>query len=410
LLSDVKIEVEVSNHLSKELQKYYTREGNRVVFYNSMTLNQLALEMWEKLGYKEIDASVISRVINGERLITGNQLEAFVKILKISSTESLRLREALIRDYSERIGFDENLLEGKNRVDFDSIDEIFSRLKEIKLRDVNFTDSWLNELMDRAQEMLLSTFDSRLRKRILKLEGEILVEQILCFSVMQTKKISSSRLITLASRLRATGRELKNKDFLGMGYYEEGNNNYVRRNYQRALKLLKMGVLTDFDSLDSGKTSALRASLLTEAYLKDEANFQSVKGLLVKRAPILHIDLQCAVFEAIARGEALLGHSSEAGKFLSKATKIQEFLKVSKSERADIRRVQIVLTEMESAKWIKGMFGRVYLEKIGKEGMEISKEHGFKRLEENAKDLLKDLRLLSQPDDFKHTPLAKGGW
>ena len=400
----------MGNLLTAELQKYYTRKGNRLLFSNGMTLNQLALEMWERLGCREIDASVVSRVIKGDRLITRNQLDVLAEILKLSSTETLRLREALIKDYSARIGFDENLIADENNADFDDIYETFSRLREIKYRDIVFTDSWLSELTDRIEAMLLSTFNSRLRKKLLELEAEILVEKILCFSIMQTKKISSSGLITLAAKLRAIGVELKNKDFLGMSYYEEGNNNYVRGKYQRALKILRKGLLTDFDSLDSGKTAALRSSLLTEAYLKDDGNFKAVKELLLKRIPILHPDLQCAVFEAIARGEALLNHPSEAGKFLSEAKEKLEFAETSKSERVNIRKVQIFLTEMESAKWIKGMFRREYLEKIGEEVVDISREHGFKRLEENAKDLLKDLTLTSQFGNYKHASIARGGW
>ena len=72
------------SHLSKALQKYYLQKGNRIIFQNKMTLNQLAITMWERLGFKEIDASVLSRVINGERLFTIKQLEVFCEIVKIN--------------------------------------------------------------------------------------------------------------------------------------------------------------------------------------------------------------------------------------------------------------------------------------------------------------------------------------
>lgn len=55
------------SNLAKKLQQYYTKKGNRIIFSNGLTLNQLALEMWERLDYQGIDVSVLSRVIGGRR-------------------------------------------------------------------------------------------------------------------------------------------------------------------------------------------------------------------------------------------------------------------------------------------------------------------------------------------------------
>lgn len=82
------------------MKKYYVREGNRIAFKKSRSLNQLALEMWEWLGYQQIDASVLSRVLRGERLFTGRQLKAFCTLLSLSKAEEQNLFSCLHHDLS----------------------------------------------------------------------------------------------------------------------------------------------------------------------------------------------------------------------------------------------------------------------------------------------------------------------
>lgn len=100
----------LESHLSKELQKYYTRVGNRIIFSNGMTLNQLALEMWEKLGYKGVDASVLSRVLKGERLFTKEELKIFSAVLKLNYWEKNNLQLSLLLTLGNRYGIVRKIL------------------------------------------------------------------------------------------------------------------------------------------------------------------------------------------------------------------------------------------------------------------------------------------------------------
>ncbi|KKR66792.1 MAG: hypothetical protein UU09_C0046G0018 [Microgenomates group bacterium GW2011_GWA2_40_6] len=92
------------NHLEVTLKKYYRKEGNRVVFQNGMSLNQLAMVMWENLGFKGIDPSVVSRVINGKRLFTIAQLRVFCQILDLPQDQRNILFLALSDDVIWRFG------------------------------------------------------------------------------------------------------------------------------------------------------------------------------------------------------------------------------------------------------------------------------------------------------------------
>jgi hypothetical protein len=91
------------SYLSNALKEYYTREGKRVAFRNKQSLNQLALTMWEMLGCQQIDASVLSRVLKGERLFTPLQLKVFCTLLEVSDKEEEYLLTCLQRDHNARL-------------------------------------------------------------------------------------------------------------------------------------------------------------------------------------------------------------------------------------------------------------------------------------------------------------------
>jgi hypothetical protein len=74
-----------------------------VLFRNGQSLNQLALSMWERLGFQQIDASVLSRVLKGERLLTAPQLKAFCRLLGLSKKEEDYLFACLQQDYDARL-------------------------------------------------------------------------------------------------------------------------------------------------------------------------------------------------------------------------------------------------------------------------------------------------------------------
>ena len=75
------------SYLSEALKKYYLKQEGKVIFANKQTLNQLSFQMWEELNFSQIDSSVLSKVINGKRLFTSQQLKVFCKILNLNEKE-----------------------------------------------------------------------------------------------------------------------------------------------------------------------------------------------------------------------------------------------------------------------------------------------------------------------------------
>lgn len=98
-------------NLAKQLTKYYIREKNQIIFLNKMNLQAFALEMYKRIGYEQIDASVISRVLKGERLFQVKQLEVFCDILEITDVEKIQLFFALQKDCLIQKGFSHTHLE-----------------------------------------------------------------------------------------------------------------------------------------------------------------------------------------------------------------------------------------------------------------------------------------------------------
>lgn len=89
-------------HLSLALKSYYTKKSGKIIFSNGSSLNQLAMMMWEYLNYSQVDASVLSKVVNGKRLFTPLQLESFCKILGLSQKEHSYLLFCLNKDFCNR--------------------------------------------------------------------------------------------------------------------------------------------------------------------------------------------------------------------------------------------------------------------------------------------------------------------
>ncbi|HET9174459.1 MAG TPA: hypothetical protein VFN56_04220 [Candidatus Saccharimonadales bacterium] len=92
------------SHLSEALTRHYTRTGNKIIFSNGQSLNQLAVSLWTFLRYQHMDTSTLSRVLKGERLFTATQLHAFCEVLRLNPRQTRHLHASLQWDHNDRIG------------------------------------------------------------------------------------------------------------------------------------------------------------------------------------------------------------------------------------------------------------------------------------------------------------------
>lgn len=94
----------MGTNLARQLERYYSKAGNRIVFRNGMTLTKLAWGM-------EIDPGLLSKVVNSRdnRLFSQPQLAAFCRVLRLTSQERWDLEYALYKDLVLRRGLDPGL-------------------------------------------------------------------------------------------------------------------------------------------------------------------------------------------------------------------------------------------------------------------------------------------------------------
>src|SRR5947209_6034541 len=116
------------NNLETALQRFYTREREgKVVFHHSgLTLTELALRISERLGFSSFDAAALSRVVNGERLFTAAQLQAFCEVLQLGQKQQDWLTVCLQADYVKRVGLPQGAFFLSVHDGFDLLDQLFA--------------------------------------------------------------------------------------------------------------------------------------------------------------------------------------------------------------------------------------------------------------------------------------------
>jgi hypothetical protein len=93
-------------YLAQALANYFERKKGKVTFRNGLSLNKLALAMWEQSSGCGIDASILSKVLNGKRLFTPQQLSVFCKVTGIEHSEREYLFHCLHKDQCLKSGVD----------------------------------------------------------------------------------------------------------------------------------------------------------------------------------------------------------------------------------------------------------------------------------------------------------------
>lgn len=90
--------------LARQLERYHSKAGNRILFRNGMTLTKLAWEMG-------VDPGFLSKVTNSRdnRLFSQSQLATFCRVMGLTNEERWDLEYALYKDHLLRSGLDPGL-------------------------------------------------------------------------------------------------------------------------------------------------------------------------------------------------------------------------------------------------------------------------------------------------------------
>lgn len=306
--------------LADTLQKYYKTKGNKIVFKNGATLNGLSVLMWETLEYKEIDSSVLSRVIHGQRLFTHKQIEVFCDILSLQEKEKTELRYALSQDILSRSNINMKIFGGINSIldlTKDNYDHVLNTLRLLR------KDGHPEEVISLSQ-IFEKIIDSRsyLYSQDKKILGKIYNEKSRAFGETSSPQKVLSLMNVLNKRAIELGEETKDRETLDMAYMNVGGAYYVAKRWKDSSMFLE----SRFKKV-STKTQLefVRTLLLDYAYQKDYIRFKEILGKAIK---IIDKDsgnnhsVVASICEAIARSLAIFGFTREARRILEEAEKL----------------------------------------------------------------------------------------
>jgi len=374
-------------HFARTAQKYYHREGNKIVFCNGMTLNQLATEIWDRLGYQAIDQSALSRVIHGKRLFSLFQLEKFCSILKLGKHKKDELYFALEEDYLHRHGL---TIFPSNKASIDIIDIFSSQLKKIdcmrKQGLPKVAMDWADELSHQLHIYNNHERDIILKRKILNLSAETLFQKgyaagdMLC--PKDNMRICSSLvkdIVTIAKELNSPCLSTKAYILDAFAYYLLGKYSHgiqYRKFYRKSLSISRKALLVP-KITDKIKLFFLRNIALNSIYLLDAEGFRkatkNIKTIVERYIHEKNFSFIFWALDTIARGQAYFDRSKALitvyeSRAFSQKLRLQNRLRDAGSIRTELE----ILKQLKSREMIR-------FQKQAEKGLQIATEWGFHR-------------------------------
>jgi len=355
-------------NLAKALQKYYLHKGNRIIFANKMTLNQLAMVMWERLGFREVDSSVLSRVISGERLFTQRQLRAFCEILKIKGLEKSYLKDILLGEIYQKFKL---LPDFQGSVFYNEIVEgLLKKVSEFRLKGDPHLAAELTDL-------LLGEVRKNLGKSTYDYYGRLLLEAYFNGSVFLPHQQIVARQQPLIKEIKTLAEITKRKDFLGLYHFAKGGAYYDQAKYD--LSLPEIEEAQKYIKWSNVKYEIARQKILNLAQLKLVSRFNRACDSLNQN------EKPASLLDGIGRAQGLL-KMPQAFRTLDDVEKIYH-----RNKDHDVYRlIQLTRSRMEVIRSLEPN-DKNHFEKLGKEGLKLATQHGYKRYAAKIREMLNSI-------------------
>jgi len=286
--------------LAEPLAKYYKRVSGSVIFVNGMHLSQLALAMFEI--DQSVDASVLSRVINGKRLFTYSQLNAFCQILALGITEKYSLEQVISRDILKR-----------NKINPISLNEAL-------ISDTTIIVAALQTLRNsgnlRHAIRLAGLFERNIHKPSQLLP--ILNEKVRSIGLLSKADVALTLSKETALKAIDISEEFGNQIDREFALMNLGGVLYVGKSNQESQDFLSIHYKNVSDQM---KPQFIRTMLLNSSIIGNKARFFGLQKTSEKLFnKISDINSKVSLLEATARGLCILGHDVEAIDYLDQAS------------------------------------------------------------------------------------------
>lgn len=332
-------------YLADELKKHYCQRNNKLLFRSNKSLNQISLEVWEALDYKNFDSSILSKVINGKRLLSFKQLKALSRLLGLSNKDEHILKQSLAKDILMKNNLDGTLsFRNISFTDIQYFVEItkyvnFLRKNGFPLLAVDLSNLFENFLTNK--NLFTKKEDNDKKLTILT---TLLLEKGRAMGEIYPPELLESVMMPIGIRALNYARQLKNQSMLEMAYMNIGGCMYVSNKWQDSnqylnTKLNKVG--------DNMRLEFYRTILLNLAYVNDILGFKKIlkkSFSLLDKMSLKSNNVIGSYFEAIARAFCIFGNIAEAKVYLSNAAR----LNLDPFYRSQIIRCKAVLLQKES--------------------------------------------------------------
>ena len=355
-----------------------------------MTLNRVALEMWERLGFSDMDVSTLSRVLKGERIFTIDQLEVFCELIKIRERKKEMLAGALGFDVHKRYGFKIDLIDKARGEMIDFIDDSLRHFSIVK-RTAPFDTLklWLDQLNFWTERRIALEKGLR-KKKLYNLRAEILMHYVWFFACI-TDDWDKSRLKVkiLNKKIIETAEILKRTDLLEKSNVILHQYKYFKGDFSGVLKIIE-GVNFDYMADREYEADLLRAAMVSYANVGYESAYRAVCRYAIKNKRFYTNDLKAKLYQGMSRAEAIFKNYSLSRKLLDKSW-IYFFKSRKDPDFLTHRELQLVNTEVEIALESNSK-NKGFYEKMGKEAISLSNylNHSYygKSIERNLNKLL----------------------
>lgn len=386
------------------------------MFSNGMTLNKLALAMWERLGYRDIDASVVSRVLKGERYFSQEQLGVFCKLVGVTNSETEDLRILLHKEIYRKFR-DRYFLDLEERRVVETTENNLELIKEANACGaISLARNWANVTAAVLRKILATKKGNALRSKLLQLKFEVLNQESISILRSEMAGVLYGIIWKKLTEMEGVATELSGRNKLGIVYTLMGDTlDIVSRDREsRELsmateRVLEKSLLYIDESL---RVRPLGLLALTQAALKNKSKFAVVKDEVYKLINGSSPSDCCESYNLIARGKIILGIHDHLEDDFVEGWSVWKKMSNSVAKETDVfhgslnfRKVQLERTEVEAS--ISGFSFRDNsdLKRTIADVLFTSRDMGYTRyfesvwgyVRDNAGELEFDLDILSRP-------------
>jgi len=353
-----------------------------------MSLNGLALAMWEHLGYQGMETSTLSRVIHGERLFTAEQLHAFCHILEIPEIESWELWEALKYEVYKRFDIQGDHLNPNGDFLGKFNNEVLEIRRARKLGEPHLAQEWIKINIDQLNN-LLSASHGNTHKEILKIYAKLLIEKMWLLADTASGSELADNTLTIAKELEKISVDLHESCFATKAKVLTANMYYLCGNFKKSVFNKKTD--WNFENANYYKGLALRNNALSYAHLNLENEFKTTKKEIFENLTLLPLNISCVALEGIARGEACLKHFNDSFCTLHLCKKLQKHMEDTNGDYEKLRKIQIARTEIYLGNKSGLYTSKNYLDKLARETILLAEDRGYTRHAEKIKALTRSV-------------------